>query len=288
MVFCIGFGKYTSVQQTLKCNYSKLRPLRGDHQIIIPIGPPCVAPIPETDIKFYDVHGKYGAFTNFYRKEVMIDEKRWKTTEHYFQAQKFIGTPYEEHIRSLATPREAFQFSRIHHVRPWIRNDWHRVKEDVMKKALLCKFSQNEDLKQLLLGTGQRKLIEHTANDLYWGDGGDGRGQNKLGRLLMDVRATLRKSTSAASEISCSKYKELPRSNLYDLDKPKYKRPEVGERPLSESRSSSFNQSTSSASEFPSSKYDLGKSKEVAYLPYSKSHSSRSPSFNQYSKYRLS
>ena len=217
-----------------------------------------------------------------------IDDKKWKTTEHYFQAQKFIGTPYEEHIRSLATPREAFQFSRIHHVRPWIRSDWHRVKEDIMKKALLCKFSQNEDLKQLLLGTGQRKLIEHTTNDSYWGDGGDGSGQNKLGRLLMDVRTTLRKSTSAASDISSSKYKKLPRSNLYDLG---HERLEIGVLPLSKSSSrfSSFNQSISAASEFPSSVYDLGKPKrerEVGYLPYSKSQTSRSSSFNQYSKYR--
>jgi len=165
----------------------------------------------ESDIKFYDVHGKYGAFTNFYRKEVKIDDKTWRTTEHYFQAQKFIDTPYKEHIRSLATPREAFQFSRMHHVRPWIRSDWHRVKDDVMKKALLCKFSQNEDLKQLLLDTGRRKLIEHTENDCYWGDGGDGSGQNKLGRLLMDVRGTLRKSTPTAVKTD-SKLKDPPRS----------------------------------------------------------------------------
>ena len=36
--------------------------------------------------------------------------------------------------------------------------------------------------------TGTRELVEHTANDSYWGDGGDGTGQNKLGKLLMQVR----------------------------------------------------------------------------------------------------
>lgn len=47
------------------------------------------------------------------------------------------------------------------------------------------KFSQHEDLKQKLLATGNRKIIEHTKNDNFFGDGGDGSGQNHLGRLLM-------------------------------------------------------------------------------------------------------
>jgi hypothetical protein len=47
-------------------------------------------------------------------------------------------------------------------------------------------------LKALLLGTGEAVLVEHTANDSYWGDGGDGSGKNRLGALLMQVRAELR------------------------------------------------------------------------------------------------
>ena len=43
----------------------------------------------------------------------------------------------------------------------------------------------------LLLATGDAKLVEHTENDDYWGDGGDGRGKNMLGRILMDVRGAL-------------------------------------------------------------------------------------------------
>ena len=122
-----------------------------------------------------------------------IDNKVWPTTEHYFQAQKFVGTPYEEAIRELSFPREAFDFSRKPAVSCWRRSDWEQVKEDVMHKALLAKFTQHDSLFNLLLGTDDRVLVEHTRNDSYWGDGGDGTGKNRLGNLLMKVRQTLRR-----------------------------------------------------------------------------------------------
>jgi ribA/ribD-fused uncharacterized protein len=61
-----------------------------------------------------------------------------------------------------------------------------------MSKALNAKFSQHAELKALLLSTGDARLVEHTENDSYWGDGGNGRGRNMLGQLLMQVRAHLR------------------------------------------------------------------------------------------------
>ena len=61
-----------------------------------------------------------------------------------------------------------------------------------MREAIRAKFTQDDELKLLLLGTGDAKLVEHTSNDNYWGDGGDGRGRNMLGRILMEVREQLR------------------------------------------------------------------------------------------------
>lgn len=60
-----------------------------------------------------------------------------------------------------------------------------------MRNALRFKFGMHPTLRQLLLGTGQRELVEHTNNDSYWGDGGDGNGQNMLGKMLMQVRAEI-------------------------------------------------------------------------------------------------
>ncbi len=144
------------------------------------------------EIKFYGKNEDYYEFTNFYPYPVTIDGKQWPTTEHYFQAQKFIGTPYVEYIRNLASPREAFQFSRERKVSKWIRSDWYEIKDDIMKLALLHKFGQNDKMRDRLIDTGNKRLVEHTWNDSYWGDGGDGSGKNMLGKLLMEVRATLK------------------------------------------------------------------------------------------------
>ena len=73
-----------------------------------------------------------------------------------------------------------------------LRRDWESAKVNVMREVVMAKFTQHPELRELLLSTGDAKLIEHTANDDYWGDGGDGRGKNMLGRILMDVREQLR------------------------------------------------------------------------------------------------
>jgi ribA/ribD-fused uncharacterized protein len=123
------------------------------------------------------------------RNPVFLKGKRWPTTEHYFQAQKFAGTDHEEEVRLAKTPRLAAELGRDR-TRP-LRPDWEAVKEQVMLDALRAKFTQHDDLKAVLLGTGDALLVEHTANDSYWGDGGDGSGKNRLGHLLMQVRDEL-------------------------------------------------------------------------------------------------
>ena len=145
------------------------------------------------EIKFYNRDDPYYEFTNFYPSTVIIDGVKWPTTEHYFQAQKFVGTPYVELIRNLHAPQQAFQMSRDPKVSHWRRSDWDSVKDDVMHKALQCKFDQHPNLRNKLLETGNKKMIEHTSNDSYWGDGGgEGRGLNKLGQLLMKVREEMK------------------------------------------------------------------------------------------------
>jgi ribA/ribD-fused uncharacterized protein len=57
-----------------------------------------------------------------------------------------------------------------------------------MKDGVKLKFTQNPKLLELLLSTKNRTIVEHTVNDSYWGDGGDGSGQNRLGNILMELR----------------------------------------------------------------------------------------------------
>ncbi|MDY3556307.1 NADAR family protein [Gemmata sp. JC717] len=147
------------------------------------------APAPPV-INFYSTTGEYGCFSNFSRHPVFVRGKRWPTSEHFFQAMKFEGTEHEEQVRLAKRPMDAANMGRDRK-RP-LRRDWERVKERIMLDALRAKFTQHEELKAVLLGTGNAILVEQTANDSYWGDGGDGSGKNRLGHLLMRLREELR------------------------------------------------------------------------------------------------
>ena len=140
-------------------------------------------------VRFYSIRGPHGVFSNFSRHPVEIGGKVWPTSEHYFQAQKFVGTGHEEAVRLAATPSAAARMGRDRE-RP-LRGDWEAVKDDVMRAALRAKLAQHADVRDLLLSTGDAEIVEHTTNDRYWGDGGDGTGRNVLGRLLMELRAEL-------------------------------------------------------------------------------------------------
>ncbi len=140
-------------------------------------------------IYFYKINDKYGCFSNFAHYSFELDGKRWMTSEHYFQAQKFCGTKYEEIIRLFDNPMKAAELGRNRELP--LRLDWEQVKDSIMRKAVLAKFTQNEEIKKLLLSTGKEIIIEKTFNDYYWGCGKDGSGKNMLGIILMEVREKL-------------------------------------------------------------------------------------------------
>jgi hypothetical protein len=141
-------------------------------------------------ILFYSASGDHGGFSNFSAHPVLLKGKRWPTSEHYFQAQKFPGTPHESEILRASSPGAAARMGRDRR-RP-LRPDWEAVKDGVMLDVIRAKFTQHEELKTLLLSTGEEELIEHTSRDHYWADGGDGSGKNMLGKILMKVRQELR------------------------------------------------------------------------------------------------
>lgn len=148
--------------------------------------------------KFYRTGDAYGAFSNFSAHSIEVNGKTWRTTEHYFQGQKFAGTPHEEEIRSVESPMVAARKGRERH-RP-LRPDWEAIKDDIMREALRAKFTQHRDLRDLLLSTGDSPLVEHTSNDRYWADGGDGTGRNRLGELLVELREQLKGDPSNVAQ----------------------------------------------------------------------------------------
>lgn len=147
-------------------------------------------------ILFYRVEDAYGRFSNFSEHPIELDGRTWPTTEHYFQAQKYAGLPKEEAIRLAPSPGEAAKLGRQKDGK--LRADWEQVKDAVMERCVLAKFTQHPDLGAELLATGDAELVEHTRNDRYWADGGDGTGKNRLGFVLERVRRQLRIAALAA------------------------------------------------------------------------------------------
>lgn len=140
-------------------------------------------------IYFYSVQDDFGEFSNFAPFPVVLKKKRWPTSEHYFQAQKFTDPKLQEQIRRAPAPMVAARMGRSR--KNPLRRDWESVKVGVMRDAVRAKFSQLAELEALLLSTGDATLVEHTDRDAYWGDGGDGSGRNMLGRILMEIRTEL-------------------------------------------------------------------------------------------------
>ncbi|APB35286.1 hypothetical protein GlitD10_2941 [Gloeomargarita lithophora Alchichica-D10] len=143
-------------------------------------------------IYFYQVDQPYGVFSNFSPHPITLDGYRWPTVEHYYQAQKFVGTrdaALVAKIRELPHPMLAAQTGR--NPRYQRRPDWEQVKCNVMLKAVQCKFFSHPELAQMLLQTGTAALVENSPIDTYWGCGPNGTGCNHLGQILMQVRQEL-------------------------------------------------------------------------------------------------
>ncbi|KDQ52773.1 hypothetical protein JAAARDRAFT_210423 [Jaapia argillacea MUCL 33604] len=146
-------------------------------------------------IHFYDRGKPYYEFTNFSPHAVNYGGKNYPTSEHLFQAFKFMDTRPDiaENIRRCRGPREALKVATDN--RPHQRHDWQSVNIRTMDLVLYHKFTQHPSLKASLLGTGSAQLIEDSPHDNFWGCGPPPRtGRNELGIALMRLRDHLRTS----------------------------------------------------------------------------------------------
>lgn len=141
-------------------------------------------------IQFYHLNQPFGCFSNFAPYAIDLDGETWPTSEHYFQAQKFAGSPRATQIRLAPSPAEAAALGRDRAFS--LPANWEQIKDGLMHRAVWAKFHQHRPLRDILLATGTATLVEHTTNDAYWGDGGDGSGRNKLGQILEIVREQVR------------------------------------------------------------------------------------------------
>jgi len=141
-------------------------------------------------IKFFKIKDPYGFMSNFSPHSFEVNGKHWKTSEHFYQAQKFHDPELQEQIRVSPGPRAAGKIGRDEN-NP-LRPDWEEYRNTAMHMALLAKFMQNPDIAKELIDTGDATLVEHSDAEKYWADGGDGSGENMLGQILMIVRSELK------------------------------------------------------------------------------------------------
>jgi ribA/ribD-fused uncharacterized protein len=155
---------------------------------------------PTMEVRFYKHDEAFGCFANFSSHPVTIGDVLWPTVEHYFQAQKFVGTDKQSilDILSAPTPKDAAAIGRDRS-RP-LRTDWESVKDDLMRVGVYSKLLAYDDLRDMLLGTGDAQIIEASPKDSYWGTGADGNGKNMLGKILMEGRLILLSGGAAQLE----------------------------------------------------------------------------------------
>ena len=140
-------------------------------------------------IKFFRREEAFGYMSNFSSHPVIIKDRSWPTTEHFYQAMKFIDFGIQERVRNSGGPGACAKMGRDRSLP--MREDWDRIKDNVMRLAILAKFTQHPHLKSGLLSTGDAILIEDSPYDSYWGCGKDGTGKNMLGVTLMWARDIL-------------------------------------------------------------------------------------------------
>lgn len=127
--------------------------------------------------------GGYHFLSNFHWAPVEYEGLQYSSSEAAFQAAKTLDLNKRKGFVSI-TPGESKRLGRQLELRP----DWNEVKIEVMRQVLRAKFDQNQLLKEALLKTGDAYLEEtNTWNDTFWGVC-DGKGDNILGKLLMNLR----------------------------------------------------------------------------------------------------
>ncbi len=128
--------------------------------------------------------GQYRFLSNFFPSPIEVEGHIYPTVEHAYQAAKTLDENERATIRSCSKPGEAKRKGR----RVTLRCEWEKIKEGVMLELLHLKF-RNLALREELVSTESAQLIEGNGwGDTYWGVSG-GKGKNRLGCLLMQVRS---------------------------------------------------------------------------------------------------
>jgi len=148
-----------------------------------------------SEIPFYRASEKpYGVFSNLYKREIDFEDEVFVTSEHAYQAGKARKPAVKKWLMDAPSP--SLLAMAAHGLYYWdVAPGWSKIKFDRMRAVLRAKFTQHEDLRETLLGTGDARLVESATVDnpvnRLWGEV-NGVGKNTLGTMLMELRSELR------------------------------------------------------------------------------------------------
>lgn len=147
---------------------------------------------------------KYGYLNNWYYSNFIIDGIKFNSVEQYMAYMKatvFGDTIIAERVLQTIIFSDMRELSRM--VKGYDENTWNNIKYNIAKKGIYAKFSQNPELRKRLIGTGESLLAACSIHDTTWGIGMSQlnknrynpsywKGENLLGKALMEVRTLLR------------------------------------------------------------------------------------------------
>lgn len=138
-------------------------------------------------ITFSCMTDRHGYLHNSFPVKFEVNGVTFKTVEHYYHSQKFEDYKTQSKITRACTKYAIYLGTTL----KGMRSDWDTVRLKVMKDALTFKFKSNDEILDRLISTGNTGICYVNKNDLFWGTDSKLRGENNLGRLLMQVRHEL-------------------------------------------------------------------------------------------------
>ncbi len=121
---------------------------------------------------------------------VELDGVVYPTAEHAYHALRVLPN-WSEKVKAARSPLAAWRVAQeAKEAKALIEHD----KDALMERIFRAKLEQHEDVRRVLLLTGDRELHKVFDADYYWGTGADDAGENKMGKLWMKLRTELQES----------------------------------------------------------------------------------------------
>lgn len=142
----------------------------------------------ETEAAVYFFTPAFYPLDNYSAHAISLWGERFATAEHAFQWKKFSVNHPEiaAGILSAPSPEAVKDISDAH--KPKQPHDWPDIKVSVMEEVLTAKAQQHKDVRDILVKTGTREIIDNSPVDGFWGIGADKNGQNIIGKIWMKIR----------------------------------------------------------------------------------------------------